>query len=135
MRDKLHAYLLERPGGATARELLDLIFTRPGNDAELGPRLLETMLAGDGRLDFNADTQQWIATRHAVLQRGLRETSFVIVDLETTGGAADRGDRIIEIGAVRVCGGRVVERFAELVDPERSLPPFITRLTGITPEM
>jgi DNA polymerase-3 subunit epsilon len=135
MRDKLHAYLLERPSGATARELLDLIFTRPGADAELGPRLLETMLAGDGRFTFQPDTRQWIATRHAVLQRDLREASFVVVDLETTGGSPERGDRIIEIGAVRIRGGRVVERFAELVDPERSLPPFITRLTGITPDM
>ena len=103
MRDKLHAYLLERPSGATARELLDLIFTRPGNDAELGPRLLETMLAGDGRFAFQADTQQWIATRHAVLQRGLDETSFVIVDLEATCWERDPPfpHEVIEIGQFR----------------------------------
>jgi DNA polymerase-3 subunit epsilon len=135
MREKLHAYLLERPGGTTARELLDLIFTWPGADAELGPRLLETLLATDGRFAFRAETQRWIATRHAALQHGLGEAPFVVVDLETTGGSPERGDRIIEIGAVRIRGGRVVERFAELVDPGRPLPPFITRLTGITPAM
>lgn len=70
----------------------------------------------------------------------LRETTFVVVDLETTGGrAAGTGqsppDAITEIGAVKVRGGIFLGEFATLVDPQRSIPPQIVRLTGITTAM
>lgn len=64
----------------------------------------------------------------------LSATTFVIVDLETTGGRA-ASDAITEIGAVKVRGGQVVGEFATLVDPGCRIPPFITRLTGITDAM
>src|SRR5262245_27754965 len=135
MRDKLHAYLLERPSGATAHELLDLVFTQPGADKEFGPRFIRTLLERDDRFAFHEPTQRWIATAHAACARGLDETTFVIVDLETTGGPPARGHGIIEIGALRVEGGRTTGEFAELVRPERRLPSFITQLTGITDAM
>ncbi|HYJ53994.1 MAG TPA: DEDD exonuclease domain-containing protein, partial [Mycobacterium sp.] len=67
----------------------------------------------------------------------LRETTFVVVDLETTGGrpTGDRHDAITEIGAVKVRGGEVLGEFATLVDPGRSIPPQIVALTGITSTM
>ncbi len=64
----------------------------------------------------------------------LREVTFVVVDLETTGGSAAT-DSITEIGAVKVRGGEVLGEFATLVDPGRSIPPQITMLTGITDTM
>ena len=60
--------------------------------------------------------------------------SFVVVDLETTGAGPD-GSGIIEIGAVRVEGGRLGETFVTLVDPGRAIDPFVVRLTGITDAM
>src|SRR6202453_3777055 len=70
----------------------------------------------------------------------LRQTTFVVVDLETTGGrmtAVDGkvADAITEIGAVKVRGGVVLGEFATLVDPQRSIPPQIVQLTGITTAM
>jgi DNA polymerase-3 subunit epsilon len=70
----------------------------------------------------------------------LRETTFVVVDLETTGGRMNgrdgkTADAITEIGAVKVRGGVVLGEFATLVDPERSIPPQIVQLTGITTAM
>jgi len=70
----------------------------------------------------------------------LRETTFVVVDLETTGGRARSSDgtpadAITEIGAVKVRGGVVLGEFATLVDPQRSIPPQIVQLTGITTAM
>ena len=60
---------------------------------------------------------------------------FAIVDLETTGNAALKGDRIIEIGIVVMEeNGKVVEEFSSLVYPERDIPPFIRSLTGIEDE-
>lgn len=64
----------------------------------------------------------------------LRETTFVVVDLETTGGSST-DDRITEIGAVKIRGGQVLGEFATLVDPGRSIPPQIVALTGITSAM
>jgi DNA polymerase-3 subunit epsilon len=61
-------------------------------------------------------------------------TTFVIVDLETTGGAPD-GSGITEIGAVKVRGGEVLGEFGTLVNPGERLPAFITVLTGITEAM
>lgn len=64
----------------------------------------------------------------------LREVTFVVVDLETTGGSSAT-ESITEIGAVKVRGGEVLGEFATLVDPGRSIPPQITMLTGITDAM
>ncbi|MEM9687844.1 MAG: exonuclease domain-containing protein [Pseudomonadota bacterium] len=59
---------------------------------------------------------------------------YVVVDVETTGGRGDQ-HRVTEIGAVKVINGEIVERFQTLLNPQRSIPPNITRLTGITPAM
>jgi DNA polymerase-3 subunit alpha (Gram-positive type) len=64
----------------------------------------------------------------------LAEAEFVVVDVETTGLRA-RSDEIIEIGAVKIRGGSIVDRFHSLVRPRRGIPDRITRLTGITEEM
>jgi DNA polymerase-3 subunit epsilon len=65
----------------------------------------------------------------------LANLSYVVVDVETTGGRAYYGDRITEIAAVVVRNGEIVELFETLVNPERPIPPFITRLTNITWDM
>ncbi len=66
--------------------------------------------------------------------RELRELTFVVVDLETTGGSAATCD-ITEIGAVKVRGGEVLGEFATLVRPTSEIPPIISVLTGITDAM
>ncbi|WP_433781795.1 DEDD exonuclease domain-containing protein [Actinomycetospora sp. CA-101289] len=64
----------------------------------------------------------------------LSQVTFVVLDLETTGGPPD-GDAITEIGAVKVRGGQIVGEFATLVDPGVAVPPQIVSLTGITTAM
>ena len=64
----------------------------------------------------------------------LDQTPFVVVDTETTGSRAG-DDRLIEIGAVRVVGGNVVEEFQQLIDPGCAVPRRITWLTGISTAM
>ncbi len=62
------------------------------------------------------------------------ESTFVVVDTETTGGSPGT-DRLIEIGAVKVCAGEVVDRYSTLINPMRAIPSRITRLTGISTAM
>ncbi|WP_298991716.1 DEDD exonuclease domain-containing protein [uncultured Pseudokineococcus sp.] len=64
----------------------------------------------------------------------LHDVTFVVVDLETTGGSA-RTCAITEIGAVKVRGGEVLGELSTLVDPGGPVPPLITVLTGITDAM
>ncbi|MCL2857601.1 MAG: PolC-type DNA polymerase III [Oscillospiraceae bacterium] len=65
---------------------------------------------------------------------GPLDREFIIFDLETTGLSAAR-DRITEIGALRLQGGEVIDRFSSFVDPGRSLSVEITKITGITDQM
>jgi DNA polymerase III epsilon subunit family exonuclease len=68
-------------------------------------------------------------------QRTLAETTFAVLDLETSGGSPRSGAGITEIGVVKVKGGEVLGTFQSFVDPGHSLPVFITQLTGISDEM
>lgn len=65
----------------------------------------------------------------------LSSLTFAVVDVETTGTRPDFGDRITEIAIATVRDGAIVGVYETLVNPERSIPPFITRLTNITWEM
>jgi len=65
----------------------------------------------------------------------LVDTTFAVLDLETSGGSPRSGAAITEIGVVKVRGGQVLGTFKTLVDPGHPLPIFITELTGITDQM
>jgi DNA polymerase III subunit epsilon len=68
------------------------------------------------------------------LDEPLQATTFVVVDLETTGSTSGT-DSITEIGAVKVRAGEVIGEFATLVDPGMPISPFVSVLTGITDRM
>ena len=65
----------------------------------------------------------------------LEGTTYVVFDTETTGFNAGGEDQMIEIGAVKICGDEIVDRFDELIDPKRHIPDKITELTCITDAM
>jgi DNA polymerase III subunit epsilon len=71
-----------------------------------------------GRVDFRFDPEQ----------------VYVVVDIETTGGWAS-GDRITEIGAVKIRNHQIVGEWQSLLNPQRSIPSRIVQLTGITNDM
>ncbi len=60
--------------------------------------------------------------------------SYVVVDVETTGGHGE-GHRVTEIGALKIMNGKIVDRFETLLNPQRAIPATITRLTGISAAM
>lgn len=69
----------------------------------------------------------------------LKNHTFVVFDLETTGlnnqPAMGRMDKIIEIGAVKLLGGEIVEKFSTFISCDERLSGEIVKLTGITDEM
>jgi len=71
----------------------------------------------------------------SVESKTLFETTFVVLDLETSGGQPSTTVGITEIGAVKVQGGEVIEEFRTFINPGHLLPEFITSLTGINDSM
>lgn len=71
---------------------------------------------------------------HNLKDYSLLNQEYVVFDTETTGFYVG-SDQMIEIGAVKIKGGEVIDRFDEFIDPHRPLPSKITELTSITDEM
>ena len=65
---------------------------------------------------------------------GRLDGEFVVFDLETT-GFSSKNDKIIEIGAVKIKDGEIIDKFSAFVNPQRKLPAVIIELTQITDEM
>ena len=59
---------------------------------------------------------------------------YAVIDIETTGGSPQR-DRITEVAVFVYDGSEIVDSFVTLINPERPIPYFIIRLTGITDQM
>lgn len=141
MRKHLYDYLAQHPGGATSHELLHLLFSSgaptpfsPERSSELGSRILHAALGTDQNFSYDTKSDRWVIATHATLQRSALQAPLTVVDLETTGlkpGAAG----IMEIAAIRIENGEMIEEFHSLINPERHVLPMITRLTGITNDM
>ena len=65
----------------------------------------------------------------------LLNTTYVVFDFETTGLNAGGDDSIIEIGAVKICNGEIIDRFDELINPGHKLNSKISEITNITDDM
>lgn len=65
----------------------------------------------------------------------LLKDTYVVFDLETTGLYPNSGDSIIEIGAVKISNGEIIDRYDELINPGRLLNEEIIKITGINNEM
>ncbi len=60
--------------------------------------------------------------------------TFAVIDIETTGGRA-KSEKITEIAILIFRNGKIIREYQSLINPERSIPPFITRITGIRNDM
>ena len=125
--------LLESAGGrASAVKVVDYVMKISQVEPDLAKLLVADLVATDPRLHLNEDTLELIENDFD--SRNFAETDFVVFDLETTGAKAPPC-RVTEIGAYRVRNGAIVEEFQTLVNPETTIPPFITSLTGISNQM
>ena len=136
-------------GPADVVDLIGHICSLPGAPRIVAEHMAHAMFAGrpqfvraaDGRWMLadiaakpyleSADRSRTAAGANDTLNR----LSYVVVDTETTGGSHWLYDKITEIAAVVVRNGEIVELFETLVNPQRPIPPFISRLTNITWDM
>ncbi len=128
-------------GPADAQTLISYVCQMPGAPRAVAEHMATALFAGHTRFARATDGRwQLIAHQSArapspTASPTLAGASFVVVDVETTGTSAMRGDRIIEIAAVQVRGDTVTTLFDTLINPERAITPFVTRLTSITWDM
>ncbi len=133
LADRCCALIARRGRPLEVGEIVAQVIRIQGAPLRLQRRLVAEIVDPDRRLGWRGrdlvglDTPAWSAAT-------LAEASFCVVDLETTGGRPGHA-KIIEIGAARVQGLAIVERFTQLVDPTADIPPVITHLTGISASM
>ncbi|PFA70060.1 ATP-dependent helicase DinG [Bacillus sp. AFS015802] len=60
---------------------------------------------------------------------------LVVIDLETTGNSPKKGEKIIQLSAVIIEGGKIIDQFTSFVSPGKPIPAFIEELTGINDDM
>ena len=136
-------------GPADVVDLIGHICSLPGAPRIVAEHMAHAMFAGRPQFSRAADGRWMLADRatkpyETVVARSraavdstddLHKLSYVVVDTETTGGRSWLHDRITEFAAVVVRDGEIVEVYETLVNPQRSIPPFVTRLTNITWDM
>jgi DNA polymerase-3 subunit epsilon len=105
------------------------LFRSMGNGGPAGRHAVLALAALDPGLVVGRDAVVRLAAPQAP-ETPLDRARFVVLDLETTGSRAGT-DRVTEVGAVQVAGGRIQGEFQTLVRPDCPIPPAITRLTGI----
>jgi len=94
-----------------------------------------TLLGSDPRFRVDGEGRWSLVGDPPDAAKSLEGLSYAVVDVETTGGAPDRGHRITEIAVVEVRDGAVAREFHTLVNPGRVIPRRIAELTGITDDM
>lgn len=94
-----------------------------------------TLLGSDSRFSVDSVGVWSLTAPPETASIPLLDEDWVVVDVETTGGSAARGDRVTEFAAVSVSRGEIRETYSTLVNPERPIPAMIVSLTGITQEM
>ncbi len=128
-----------------AGRAVGLIETAPRTSVELAVRVLgirggppgvtdalvQALLSGETGVRRGADGRWALREPPGEPEVGLERVRFAVVDVETTGGMAGRGGRIIEIAVIRIERRQIVDMFATLVNPGVRVAPWITRLTGI----
>jgi DNA polymerase III epsilon subunit family exonuclease len=120
-------------GRANAAQIVDAVFKVSHIDDELAGLLVGDLVKDDRRFKIIDGTTVELRDDDCE-SRQLEELDFVVVDIEAT-GAKMPPNRIIELGAYRIRGGKIVDSFVTLVNPEIPIPRFVIALTGITNEM
>ena len=137
LSEKAAQYLAGGP--ADVVDLIGHVCNLPGAPRIVAEHMAQAIFSG--RPEFRlVDGGRWslvpleVAPPVSQTSSNLASLSFVVVDVETTGGPFP-AHRITEFAAVVVRNGQIVDKYETLVNPERPIPPFVSRLTRITWDM
>ncbi len=133
--DRLHETLLVRGEPLPTLDAASFLLAASRVPEVIAHEVIRTLVRHDRRFCQAALEASHVSlTAWEVPDPELVDIPFVVLDLETTGSRPGTA-KITEVGAVRLEGLREVAHFQTLVNPQRPIPPFITRITGITQEM
>ncbi|MBT3225484.1 MAG: hypothetical protein HN580_00705 [Deltaproteobacteria bacterium] len=130
MNNAVFQLLYQFEGAVTEKQIRQVLNLNSRSEIDQLRNLLEI----DKRFVRPSDSG-WTCTPLEMLveDRPISEIEFVITDLETTGSIKGK-DRIIEIAALKVKNGQVIDKFESLVDPQKKIPWQIVNLTKINNE-
>lgn len=128
-RDTAHRFLLEADRPVETQHIARHLFGPQRHEMPEAQVVVRTLLDSDPRF-LRTHCRRWSARWAPHLQEAAATTTFAVVDLETTGSVIGV-DEIMEIGMVRVRGGRVQDQFTSRVRATRGVPPWVSRLTGL----
>ena len=140
MIDRARSYL--ETGPSSAVPLIEHVCRLPGAPPAVAEQLALALFMetpdvrrdAEGRWSLVREQPVPVRSRRAAA-RPLDSLTYVVVDVETTGGSPWGGDRITEFCAVTVANGGIADVFETLINPQRPIPPAVTRLTRITWDM
>jgi DNA polymerase-3 subunit epsilon len=123
--------------------LIEHVCRLPGAPPAVAEQLALALFTETPDVQRGADGR-WTLVRERVLparakgelaRRSLETLTYVVVDVETTGGSPWGGDRITEFCAVTIANEQIVDVFETLLNPQRPIPAAVSRLTRITWDM
>lgn len=125
-------FLRSNGGRAEALEVAAHALNIANLNEELAISLINSFVRHDARINIEGNTV--VLDEKFSPKRGLKDSSYVVLDLETTGAKAPPC-RITEIGAFKVVNGEISDEYHSLINPQSPIPEFITQLTGISDQM
>lgn len=128
----LEQLLRENQGSLPLEVVCEEVLALPNLSSEVATSLVQALIEYDYRIEMNGDGRvEWVEPSAETLWQS--KPRFAVLDLETTNGARN-DQRVIELGLCLVESGRITEMWSSLVNPERRIPYWVRRLTGITDE-
>jgi DNA polymerase-3 subunit epsilon len=125
-------------GPADAPSLIAHVCSLPNPPRAVAEHMAAALFAGHHRFVRERDGR-WRALGDEPFSRAtcdaLSSLAYAVVDVETTGGGLHRGERVTEVAVVEVRDGVATTVLDTLVNPERPITPWVTRLTNISWEM
>ncbi len=132
--DKIFSYLSRKHCHRCSEdELFGLFFKSSPRQKKIRHNILNNMLINDSRFSFDSSEEAW-ESKDDILAINIHEARYCVVDVETT-GFNHLFDRITEVAMIQLYKGEIDKHVESLVNPMRSVPVKLQRLTGIAEHM
>lgn len=127
----------QSPRGAIIADTAPIHHREPGLPARSASTPIEIVVDEHSSKAKNKRTKRTAIEKTLKIEHHNTETqncTYVVIDLETT-GLDENEDEIVEFGAIRIVNGQIIDKFQCIVLIDNDIPPFISKLTGITDDM